>query len=318
MRAALLAWFDVHGRALDFRASASPYGILVGEVMAQQTQVRRVEPAWHAFMARYPSPESLASASLGDVLRAWAGMGYNRRALNLQRAAAHVVRDHGGHVPAALAELERLPGVGAYTARAVAAIAFGMPVGAVDTNVRRVLMRVLAREGSAPRFGITSRAVRGSGAVHASGAAELQRVADQLVDPDRPADWTHALMDVGATICRPARTDCSRCPLRSWCASEQLATARPTRPAPHRSPRSSPSPRFAATSRWLRGRLMARLREAPDGGWVELTGPLGVHSAKRVDEALAALARESLVERDGAGRVRLPVVPARLARIGAP
>jgi A/G-specific adenine glycosylase len=301
MRVAVLRWFDEHGRTIDFRASASAYGLLVGEVMAQQTQVSRVEPAWRAFMAHYPDPESLASAPLGDVLRAWAGLGYNSRALNLQRAAAQIVREHGGRVPHTVVELERLAGVGPYTARALAAVAFGLPVGAVDTNARRVLTRL-----------------RGP-----ARAAELQWFADELVDPDRPADWTHALMDVGATICRPARTDCARCPMRPWCASGHVGVVRGrvgaargrtgsqgrdgTRTSRRR---RSPSPRFDVTTRWLRGRLMARLRDAPPGAWVALKGPLGIHSAERVREALDALTRQALVERDVRGRFRLPVAPA--------
>jgi A/G-specific adenine glycosylase len=290
LRAALLKWFDSNGRALDFRASTSPYGILVGEVMAQQTQVSRVEPAWRTFMARYPTARALALAPTADVLRAWAGLGYNRRAVNLQRAARRILRDHAGRVPASLAELEQLPGVGPYTARAVAAVAFGIPAGAVDTNVRRVLTRVLASP-AAP-----------------STPAEIQQRADALVDPERPADWTHALMDVGATICRPVRTDCDRCPLLPWCATARRPlTQQRKAPAPRRVNRDGPkAPVFTATSRWLRGRLVARLVAAPDDAWQCLDGPLGVHSAAQVEDALAALARDSLIERDADGRVRLP------------
>jgi A/G-specific adenine glycosylase len=303
LRAALLDWFDSNGRALAFRASASAYGILVGEVMAQQTQVSRVEPAWRAFMSRYPTAASLAGAPVADVLRGWAGLGYNRRALNLQRAAVRIVRDHGGGVPADVAELERLPGVGPYTARAVAAVAFGVPVGAVDTNVRRVLTRVLSAPVGA-----------------AASAVDVQRTADDLVDPTRPADWTHALMDVGATICRPARVECDRCPLRPWCASAQsfaVSQSRPV-PRPHRVPRRTNAAPFPTTSRWLRGRLVAQLVAAPNGAWQTLDGPLGAHSAAQVEQALTALARESLVERDDAGRVRLPPGGHALAAIVRP
>jgi A/G-specific adenine glycosylase len=143
-RAAVLAWYDAGGRALAFRSSRDPYAILVSEVMAQQTQVSRVVEVWPRFLARFPTVDALAASTPADVVRAWQGMGYDRRALNL-RLAAQVIRDeHGGRVPEDIEALDRLPGVGPYTARAVAAIAFGRRVGAVDTNVRRVLTRSLA------------------------------------------------------------------------------------------------------------------------------------------------------------------------------
>ncbi len=142
-------------------------------------------------MARFPTVAALASASPGDVLRQWSGLGYNRRALNLQRTARAIVERHGGRVPDDLAALEALPGVGPYTARAVAAIAFGQPVGPVDTNVRRVLGRVATGHGSSHDPG------------EAMPARQLQALADALVPEARPADWTAALMDIGATLCRP-------------------------------------------------------------------------------------------------------------------
>ena len=142
-RAAVLAWYDTRGRTLPFRGQLDPYAILVSEVMAQQTQISRVSQQWVTFMAAFPSVESLAEAPTADVLRAWRGLGYNRRALNLQRAARVIVSEHRGRVPSNLAELLRLPGVGPYTARAVAALAFGQAVGPVDTNVRRVLARLI-------------------------------------------------------------------------------------------------------------------------------------------------------------------------------
>ena len=143
-QAAILAWYGAHGRSLAFRATTDPYAVLVSEVMAQQTQISRVEEAWAQFLATFPTIRTLAEATPADVLRAWRGLGYNRRGLNLWRAARVVVDEHGGELPRDVAALERLPGVGPYTARAVAAIAFGMPVGAVDTNVRRVLGRLVA------------------------------------------------------------------------------------------------------------------------------------------------------------------------------
>ena len=139
---AILDWYAANGRRLPFRQTRDPYAILVSEAMAQQTQAARAGASWQRFMDRYPTVGALASATPADVLRAWQGLGYNRRALHLWQAARRIVEVHGGEVPAELAALEALPGVGPYTARAVAAIAFGKPVGAVDTNVRRVLGRI--------------------------------------------------------------------------------------------------------------------------------------------------------------------------------
>jgi A/G-specific adenine glycosylase len=270
--------------------------------MAQQTQAVRAGEAWTGFMARFPTVESLAAATPADVLRAWQGLGYNRRALNLWRAAGRIVEEFDGRVPSDLGALESLPGVGPYTARAVAALAFGMPVGAVDTNVRRVLGRIVA------------------GGAGELAPAELQRVADAAVPPDRPGDWTHALMDLGATICHPRRPDCAACPAQPWCgfAAEAAGTAilpgssgpdgqRARRPA---AAREAPTP-FHATTRWLRGRILDRLREVPNGDWVVLEGSIGGHEPPAVEAATRALAREGLLELEGAPpprlRARLPI-----------
>jgi len=278
-RAAVLAWYDAGGRTLAFRASRDPYAILVSEVMAQQTQVSRVLEAWPRFLARFPTVDALAAASPADVLRAWQGMGYDRRALNLRRAAQVIRDEHASQVPADIAALEKLPGIGPYTARAVAAIAFGAAVGAVDTNVRRVLGRALP------------------GAPSAAAGSWIQEAADASVDPARPGDWTHALMDIGATVCRPRRPACGACPLKRWCAT----AAEPDRGHEVRS-RAAPSPvrreAFASTRRWLRGRIVDRLRDAEGDGWTRIAGPIGTHGRATVAEALVALAADGLVEVD--------------------
>ena len=164
-RRAVLDWFDARGRVFPFRGTTDPYLVLVSEVLLQQTQISRGGPAWVRFTTEFPTVQSLAAASPADVLRAWQGLGYNRRAINLRRAARIVVDELGGVFPRDVAGLERLPGVGPYTARAVASIAFRIPAGAVDTNVRRVLGRVLAGGPD----GLTAR--------------ELQAAADEVVDP---------------------------------------------------------------------------------------------------------------------------------------
>ena len=271
-RSALLDWFDATGRTLPFRATREPYGILVSEVMAQQTQIGRVAEKWADFMESFPTVQALAAASTADVLRAWRGLGYNRRALNLQRAARQIVADHGGSVPSDLADLERLPGIGRYTARAVASLAFGQAVGPVDTNVRRVLQRVIAADQPMP-------------------AVRLQALADAAVPAERPADWTAAVMDLGATICRPAAPRCAGCPLRTWCAFARAGLPIDARP---RSQNVTP---FAETSRWIRGRIIDQLRDAPSGHWTSIVGPLGAHDAAAVDGAMSDLEREGMVER---------------------
>ena len=247
--------------------------------MAQQTQISRVDAAWTEFMARFPSVRSVAEASVADVLRAWAGLGYNRRAMSLRRAAIEVVDRFDGSVPADVELLESLPGIGPYTARAVAAVAFGQPVAAVDTNVRRVISRL---------------------AGDSTTALEVQARADELLDRSDPAAWTHATMDLGATVCRARSADCDACPLATWCAS----AGQPIGP-PQSSRASAPEP-FEATTRWLRGRIVAELRTAADGSWTELSASIGEHDPAAVQAAIDALASEGLVERASDGSVRLP------------
>jgi A/G-specific adenine glycosylase len=269
-RDAIMAWYDARGRSLAFRGTRDPYAILVSEVMAQQTQVSRVAPAWSAFLAAFPTVADLAAAPTADVIRAWRGLGYNRRAVNLQRAARLMVEEHRGRVPSEVAALERLPGVGPYTARAVAALAYGTPVGAVDTNVRRVLERMVGSPGMPPR--------------------RLQALADAVVPPSRPATWTHAVMDLGATLCRPARPRCDECPARRWCRSANRAGR-------SRRARTPAKTAFTSTSRWLRGRIVDRLRAASDGEWTAFRGPLGEHDEAAVRRALLDLQHDGLVVR---------------------
>ena len=302
LRGAVLAWYDAGGRELPFRGVTDPYAILVSELMAQQTQVARAAEAWRAWMARFPTVETLAAAPAADVLRSWAGLGYNRRAVQLHRAAKMIVETHGGHVPDTVEGLLELPGVGPYTARAVAAIAFGRPVGAVDTNVRRVLGRIVA------------------GGPEALTPARLQSIADAFVPATRAGDWMHALMDVGARLCKPRRPRCADCPAVAWCryaAGEPVrlpsgGRAAATRAARARAAGLAPGrrePAFPSTSRWLRGRILARALDAPDGSWTAFADPIGAHETAAVREALATMASDGLLElRDGpAGpEARLP------------
>jgi A/G-specific adenine glycosylase len=291
-RRRILAWYAAMGRDLAFRRTTDPYAVLVSEAMAQQTQAARAAVRWERWMERFPTVESLAAATPADVLREWQGRGYDRRALALWRAARVIVDEHGGRVPSSIDELGALPGVGPYTARAVAAIAFGRRVGAVDVNVRRVLGRMVA--------GQPDRLTR----------AELQRIADEVVPPTRAAAWTHALMDIGATICRPRRPRCDDCPAGAWCrfvAGGALADGDDDTPRTRRPARREA---FPTTTRWLRGRILDRVRAAPDGQWVPLDGAIGEHAPDRVHAAARAMVADGILEvraGDGVLCARLPL-----------
>jgi A/G-specific adenine glycosylase len=257
---ALLNWYETVRRPLPWRFTRDPWALLVSEVMLQQTQAARVVPHYERFLARFPTPAACAEAPAAEVIAAWSGLGYNRRALAL-RAAAGVVATEGWPD-----DLQALPGVGPYTAAAVAAFAWDAQVAAVDTNVRRVIER---RDG-----------VR-----HPPRA--LARRAAELLPEGRAAAWNQAMMELGATICRPRRPLCGECPLQVGCAGPDAL------PAPAR-PRGE---RFEASDRWARGRLLAALvaGEAPP--------PL---ADERRERALAGLERDGLIVREGDGTPRLP------------
>ena len=275
LRDAVLAWYDANGRRLAFRATSDPYAVLVSELMAQQTQAERAAAAWTRWMTRFPTVEALAAAPVADVVRAWAGLGYNRRAVHLHRAAKAIVAEHGGRVPTSVDELEALPGVGPYTARAVAAIAFGTPVGAVDVNVKRVLGRIVA------------------GGPEGLSASSLQAVADASVPQDRAGAWTHALMDVGQHVCKPRRPNCADCPAIAWCAyAGGVRPAVVVRGSGTTTRRAEPA--FESTNRWLRGRVLERARDAH--GWVGFDGAMGDHGPGAVRAAVIALARDGLLD----------------------
>jgi A/G-specific adenine glycosylase len=291
-REAILSWHAANGRRLAFRGSRDPYAILVSEAMSQQTQAARAAEHWQRFIARFPTVVALAAASPADVQREWRGLGYNRRALALWRAARMIESEYGGKVPDKVEALEILPGVGPYTARAVAAIAFGQPVGAVDVNTRRVLGRMLFGRGDS------------------IGPKRMQGVADASVPAGRVGDWTHALMDIGATLCRPVSPRCGECPARTWCRyAAEGVVGRRGRGHAKRAGRQAVS--FPATNRWLRGRILDRLRAAHGDRWVMLDGPIGIHDPRRVATAAIALADEGLIEvapratGEGALRARL-------------
>lgn len=210
LRRTLLRHYDRRRRDLPWRGESDPYRILVAEVMLQQTRVETVVKYYEPWLERFPSLKSLAEAGEDEVLKAWEGLGYYRRARNLQRAA-EVVVEHPSGFPSSYAELRQLPGVGEYTAGAVASIAFREPVPAVDGNARRVLARLFDVADPEPEW--------------------LRRAAADVLDPARPGDWNQALMDLGATVCVPRHPTCEECPLAGWCSARAAGTER-ERPAP--------------------------------------------------------------------------------------
>jgi A/G-specific adenine glycosylase len=275
VHAAVFDWYAANGRDLAFRQTRDPWAVLVSEVMAQQTQAARAAVAWERFIARFPMPAALADSSPADVIRAWHGLGYNRRAVALRNAAIRIVEDHGGRVPDSLEALQALPGIGPYTARAVLAFAFGRPVAPLDTNVRRVLARAF---GPLP-----------------AGARASQAAADGYVPPADPAAWSHALMDIGATICVARNPKCDACPLRDLCRL-RASGARASDALPIRRAGQHPNAQFSSTTRWLRGRILDRLRDAPDRAWVTFERPIGSHSLDAVTSQLSRMLADGLLE----------------------
>lgn len=211
VRAALLRHYRAHGRDLPWRRTRDPYAIWVSEIMCQQTRVDTVVPRYAEFLACFPTIEALAAAGANRVCEAWAGLGYYSRARNLHAAAVEVVRDHDGRLPHQVRELRRLPGIGRYTAGAIASVAFAQQAPIVDGNVARVLARLFAIDGAAKETAVQHR---------------LWSIAGELVIGAAPGDLNQALMDLGATICRqPPR--CDECPVRRWCCA--YANGDPTR-----------------------------------------------------------------------------------------
>jgi A/G-specific adenine glycosylase len=202
MRRALLGWYRRHRRALPWRATRDPYRIWVSEVMLQQTQVATVRPYYRAFLRRFPTIATLARAREDEVLTAWSGLGYYRRARFLREAAQQIMRDHGGRLSRDPMAFASLPGVGRYTTGAVLSIAFDQPLPVLDGNVGRVLARVFALSAS----------VKDS-----RGARQLWKLAGTLVPMRRPGEWNQALMELGALVCTARAPRCDSCPMRRWC-----------------------------------------------------------------------------------------------------
>jgi A/G-specific adenine glycosylase len=272
VRRAVLGWYEREQRDFPWRATSDPYAVLVSEVMLQQTQASRVAERFPRFLARFPTPAALAAAPSAAVLAEWSGLGYNRRAIALREAAAIVERDGW---PADVTGLERLPGIGPYTARAVASLAFGISSGVVDTNVRRWLLR---------RFGGPDE------------AGALQALADALAAPGkadgRIADWTHASMELGAGVCRSRAPRCDVCPIAKNCPSRGRAAIVPV---PAQAPlRGSDRAVRGAVVRLLGGSARHRLPETQVRARIDVDD-------ERWERVMAGLERDRLVHRTDGG-----------------
>jgi len=229
---ALLAWYDRHARALPWRvsplaradgASNDPYRVWLSEIMLQQTTVQTVKPYFEAFIERWPGVIDLAAADTEDVMKAWAGLGYYSRARNLKKCAEMVAGEHGGHFPATEDGLRALPGIGPYTAAAIAAIAFDQPAAVVDGNIERVFSRLYQIETPLP-----------------AAKVEIRELVGRATPLERPGDFAQGLMDLGATICTPQRPACVLCPLTAYCGArhagrqQEFPVKAPKKPKPMR------------------------------------------------------------------------------------
>jgi len=286
--APLVRWYDANARDLPWRRpGASPWSVLVSEIMLQQTPVARVLAAHAGWLSRWPAPADLAAVPPAEALRQWGRLGYPRRAVRLHATAELLVQQHGGEVPASTAALRALPGVGSYTAAAVASFAFGQRQAVLDTNVRRVLARLVSgRPEPAP----------------AASAAE-HRLAEALLPDDgrRAARWSVAVMELGALVCTARRPDCAACPVAGKC--RWRASGSPPGQARRR------APRYEGSDRQCRGAILAALRAA--------AGPLPADALTAAWDdtgqrarALAALLADGLVTERPDGAVSLPGDPA--------
>ena len=240
----VLRWYAEHARDLPWRAAdASPWAVLVSEVMLQQTPVARVEPVWREWMTRWPTPASLAAEPAGEAVRAWGRLGYPRRALRLHACAVAIESQHEGQVPAGETDLRALPGIGVYTAAAVACFAFGARTPVLDTNVRRVLARALTGQALAPPSLTRAEVTQARHVLPAKAETSVR--------------WNVGVMELGALVCTARAPLCEECPIRSRCA--WVARGRPSSGGPAR-----PAQRWHGTDRQCRGRLLQLVREHDD------------------------------------------------------
>lgn len=274
-RAEVIAWFDSHGRDLPWRdPDCSAWGVLVSEVMLQQTPVKRVLPHWTEWMRRWPTPSDLAAEPSGEAVRAWSGLGYPRRALRLHACAQELDAHHDGRVPADHEQLLNLPGIGEYTAAAVASFAFGIPATVVDTNIRRVQARA-----------VTGHALPEKSYTRAEAALAHRLMPDTSTEAGihEANRWNAASMELGALVCKARTPLCEQCPVQRDCA--WIAAGRPQ---PHYRPKGQA---WEGTDRQVRGAMMAVLRDAEAPVGAELLTDVGQGSATApgAESALASL-----------------------------
>lgn len=289
LQEALLGWSTVTLRDLPWRRTRDPWAVVVSELMLQQTQVARVVPRYVAFLDLFPTPAACAGVPLAGIVRAWAGLGYNRRAVNLHRMATAVVDRHGGTLPDDLDALLALPGIGPYTARAVLAFAFEADVGVVDVNAARVLARTAGRSLA---------------------AREVQVRADDLVPAGRAWAWNQAVLDLGATVCTKRSPRCAACPVTAWCgwrlpsAHDPPGRAGPVDPAEGSAGTGGRQSTFAGSDRQGRGRLVDALRRSAIP-WDEVAAAAGWPAdPARARRVAASLVEDGLAADDGT-RLRL-------------
>ena len=293
---ALLSWYASAGRELPWRATHDPYAILVSEVMLQQTQVDRVLPKYHQFLAAFPTLAELAAAPTADVISAWVPLGYNRRAVSLQAIARQVIAEYAGHLPDTLEDLQKLKGIGRYTAGAIACFAYQQQVATVDTNIYRVLHRVfLGLEHPEPKLSTEA----------------MFAFAAQVLPAGEAYNWNQALMDMGATVCTSANPQCGRCPLQESCAAYQEmsqhslfpsgSVLRQLRKVAEKKASYATQP-FTSTNRYFRGRVVAHLRTVPTGKYLPLEelGPVlkadfQTEDLPWLEKILTGLQRDGLV-----------------------
>jgi A/G-specific adenine glycosylase len=279
-----IRWYDATARDLPWRRpGTSPWGVLVSEVMLQQTPVARVVPVWTAWLERWPDPSALAAAVPGDAVRAWGRLGYPRRALRLHQAASVMARRHGGEVPADLGALLALPGIGAYTARAVAAFAFGQRHPVVDTNVRRLVARAVRGRAD------------GGPATTVGDHVEVEALLPAR--PERAARASVAFMELGALVCTARVPACERCPLRRRC--RWRLAGQPEQPRTRR------TQGYAGTDRQVRGLLLAVARDASGPVPGRMLDAVWSDPVQR-DRALAGLLADGLLVRVAGSRYALP------------
>jgi A/G-specific adenine glycosylase len=281
----ILEWYRAHGRDLPWRRTRDPYRILVAEVMLQQTQVDRVLPKYEQWLAAFPTLKRLAAVPTGEVIRLWAPLGYNSRAVRLQGIARQCVAEFGGRMPANFEELCRLKGVGRYTAGAIACFAYEHQLPFWDTNVRRVLTRIF----------------RGNQVALSEG--EMEGLASEVLPDGEGYAWHQGLMDLGATVCGSRNPRCDRCPAKDGCAAHPAILFQPLALA-ERKANYQVQP-FESTNRYFRGRVVDALRKHSPLSLAELAQRLGRDEPGWLERLVGGLERDGLVVREAAA-VSLP------------